>query len=541
MHDTIQIGNNQIDKHEKYKKKYGKNDLYWGLGIENEVYLEFEKKENISKKVFLYNHKRERYSVNYYENYKTDDLKKAFQYMCEKINDNVHIPLLLNANSFSKTDLNNHSKTLYTKNCEPNPKFNGETLIETLTKNNEYFKDTMNINWLFDGDTIEFTTNEFYNTHLTNIFNELSRTKNEFIENLNKSFRELHIFEENGKIDFMKLNHPFAMYMTNLNNVAMFNNGTLHYNLTLPTTLDNDGNIIDKKKFINDHAKGIKIIQWMEPFLIGIYGSPDPFSVLNSLNNCDKFSKSSQRCAISRYIGIGTYDTDKMEGGKILTTSVEKLEISHLEYWWYNKYYESNGYNKLKEIGYDINFNKHYNHGIEIRFLDHITDSKKIFESFEFVIYLMDYILDTDEYIDTFDNPIKSTVWNNIVLNVIRTGKEYILMEEEKEIYEKIFNIKIKSSTIIDIYYEIYWSLIMKFNKIYLSSDGHTNTDDFLLMPVGKYSNLTLDIQNINLKDILKKRISETMNKQSDINQPETNQSVNTVFNHNKMNCCSIS
>jgi hypothetical protein len=71
MHDTIQIGNNQIDKHEKYKKKYGKNDLYWGLGIENEVYLEFEKREEISKKVFLENHKSERYSVNYYENYKT--------------------------------------------------------------------------------------------------------------------------------------------------------------------------------------------------------------------------------------------------------------------------------------------------------------------------------------------------------------------------------------------------------------------------------------------------------------------------------------
>ena len=72
-----------------------------------------------------------------------------------------------------------------------------------------------------------------------------------------------------------------------------------------------------------------------------------------------------------------------MEVGKILTTSVENLEINNLEYWWYNKYYENNGYNKLKEIGYDINFNKHYNHGIEIRFLDHITEDKKIFESFD--------------------------------------------------------------------------------------------------------------------------------------------------------------
>ena len=531
MHDTIQIGNNQIDKHEKYKKKYGKNDLYWGLGIENELYLEFEKKKNISKKVFLENHKRERYSVNYYENYKVDDIKNAFQYICENINDNIHIPLLLNANSFSKTDLNNNSKTRYTKKCEPNPEFNGKTLIETLTENNEYFKETINTNWLFDGDTIEFATNDFYNTRLTNVFNELSKTKNEFIENLNKSFKELHIFEDNGKIDFMKLNHPFAMYMTNLDNIAMFNNGTLHYNLTLPTNLDENGNILDKKKFINDHSKGIKIIQWMEPFLIGIYGSPDPFSVLNSLNNCNNFSKSSQRCAISRYIGIGTYDTDKMEVGKILTTSVENLEINNLEYWWYNKYYENNGYNKLKEIGYDINFNKHYNHGIEIRFLDHITEDKKIFESFEFIIYLMDYILDTGEHINVFDNPIKNSIWNNIVLNVIRCGKEYILTEDEKDIYEKIFNIKIKSSNVIDIYYEIYLNLIMKFNKTYLSTNSHTNSEDFLLMPVGKYSNLTLDIQNINLKDVLKKKVNETMN----------NKSINTVFNHNKINCCSIS
>jgi hypothetical protein len=541
MHDTIQIGNNQIDKHEKYKKKYGKNDLYWGLGIENEVYLEFEKREDISKKVFLENHKSERYSVNYYENYKTDDLKNAFQYMCEKINDTLHIPLLLNANSFSKTDSNNNSKTLYTKKCEPNPEFNGKTLIEYLSENNKYFKETMNINWLFDGDTIEFTTNDFYNTRLSNIFNELSQTKNEFIQNLNKSFRELHIFEERGKIDFMKLNHPFAMYMTNLNNVAMFNNGTLHYNLTLPTNLDDLGNIMDKKKFINDHAKGIKIIQWMEPFLIGIYGSPDPFSVLNSLNNCNKFSKASQRCAISRYIGIGIYDTDKMEGGKILTTPIEKMEISNLEYWWYNKYYENNGYNKLKEIGYDINFNKHYNHGIEIRFLDHITEPKKIFESFEFIIYLMDYILDTEEHIHTFENPIKSNIWNNIVLNVIQYGKEYMLIDEEREVYEKIFNIKLKSSNVIDIYYEIYWNLIMKFNKIYLSTNSEKNIEDFLLMPIGKYSNLTLDIQNLNLKNILKKRINETINNQSDTIQTIPNQSLNTIFNHNKMNCCSIS
>jgi DNA-directed RNA polymerase subunit beta' len=43
-------------------------------------------------------------------------------------------------------------------------------------------------------------------------------------------------------------NNPFAIYMTNINNVAMFNNGTLHYNITLPTELDNNKKIVDKKE-----------------------------------------------------------------------------------------------------------------------------------------------------------------------------------------------------------------------------------------------------------------------------------------------------
>ena len=35
----IDFGNNQLEKHIKYKKLYKKNILFWGLGIENELYL----------------------------------------------------------------------------------------------------------------------------------------------------------------------------------------------------------------------------------------------------------------------------------------------------------------------------------------------------------------------------------------------------------------------------------------------------------------------------------------------------------------------
>ena len=85
MHDFL-IGNNQIDKHLKYLDKYGAGELYWGLGIENEVYLEFEKKIAITKDFFLNNHKRERYSINYFSNYKDNKyLKEAFLFYLNEI------------------------------------------------------------------------------------------------------------------------------------------------------------------------------------------------------------------------------------------------------------------------------------------------------------------------------------------------------------------------------------------------------------------------------------------------------------------------
>ena len=64
------IGKNSLDKHMKYENTYKKDELYWGIGIENELYLEFENYINFEKSKFLKNHKRDRYSVDYYTSYK---------------------------------------------------------------------------------------------------------------------------------------------------------------------------------------------------------------------------------------------------------------------------------------------------------------------------------------------------------------------------------------------------------------------------------------------------------------------------------------
>ena len=60
------------DKHKKYKCHYKPNEIFFGFGIESEYYLEFEKEYEFDYLKFIQNHNKERYSVDYYSNYKSD-------------------------------------------------------------------------------------------------------------------------------------------------------------------------------------------------------------------------------------------------------------------------------------------------------------------------------------------------------------------------------------------------------------------------------------------------------------------------------------
>ena len=159
MDNSVIISKGNGDQHEmekkhlKYREQYKQEPIYWGLGIENEVYLEFENKLEINEENFIKSCKRERYSVNYFESYKHFDFIKALKHYIHGTK-KVNVPVLMNSHSFTKTDKYNNPKTLYTKIGEPNPKFMGETLLETIQEENEYFKKNMDNEWLFDGDTI---------------------------------------------------------------------------------------------------------------------------------------------------------------------------------------------------------------------------------------------------------------------------------------------------------------------------------------------------------------------------------------------------
>ena len=164
MHFLPDQQKNSESKHFKYKNAYKPNNIYWGLGIENEIYLEFSKKKIIKKTDVLVKQKNERYSLDYYSNYKKYYLSKGLIHFISSIEDDeIEIPYLLNSHSFTKTDIYNEPARLYTKKCEENPRFCGETFIETLQKTNPYFKNTIDTYWLFDGDSIEFNSINFFN------------------------------------------------------------------------------------------------------------------------------------------------------------------------------------------------------------------------------------------------------------------------------------------------------------------------------------------------------------------------------------------
>ena len=433
------IGFSYYDKHKKYESYYNPDEIFFGFGIESEYYLEFENEIEFDRLKFIQNHKKERYSVDYYSNYKLD-IAPFF----EKIKYNNKLPLLFNAHSMTLTDRYNQPKTKYTKRNEPNPFFNGETLWDFCKKKNEYLSKNFEETFTFDGDTIEIMTVDFYNKSIKDVLEEHETSRKNLIENLNKVFIENNIFQEYGRIDFMKKNHPFAVHLTNINNVAIFNNGTIHINITLPTKLDKNCHIENKMEFIDKHRNLIRLIQYLEPILLCVYGTRDPFSEYD-----DRFSSSSQRCSISRYIGIGTYDTNLMKTGKILQESVDNIVVAKEEWGWYNKYYQTCGYNRLDKLGMDINFNKHYNHGVEIRFFDFIPEDK--YEELCKFIQWLTYISSQK----SFDNPIYNPDWNDMVISSFMKGTHWELSKIQKTIYEEIFG-TIASINVIDIYYELY-------------------------------------------------------------------------------------
>ena len=436
-----------LDKHKEYRNQYRSNDFYWGVGIENECYLEFDVQRKVDKNFFLENGIREKYSVNHFSNYKENVFENSLQKILTE--NEYSIPVLMNSHSFTKTDINNEHKTIDIIDNEPNPAYIGESIFDILQRNNPYFINELQKKFIFDGDTIEFVTQDFYKKDVDSVIAELANIKQEFTVNLQEILEKENIFSQFGKIRICTVNHPFAIFISNNENYSVFNNMTYHFNLTIPTELNTEGEIKDKIDFIKKHQRTIRLFQWLSPLFMIKFGSSDYLSHNDSSVN---LTKASQRCAMSRYIGVGTYDTDVMKTGKIVQMDFTAHPMHDNPLWWVNRYAAISDYEQIDKIGLDINFHKHKNHGIEFRMFDYFEE-KHLKEVLQFLIFIMDHALMIE-----VDNPICNLEWNNFTFEAIVHGKETIVPQDFITTLEKILHIEIKSTDPIEIYNQIYHS-----------------------------------------------------------------------------------
>jgi len=386
-----------LPKHERYAGAYRRFGYFWGLGIEHETYLATSQSIDIT--TFEGHMAPERYSVDYYKSYKSETLAPMLGRILDICGGTLSVPLFMNSHSLTKCDLSGQHATVRTKGTPPNPLFAGQTVFEYLCQHSEWLRKELNATYMWDGDTVEFMTQRFYRATVDTVLRELEEAETRFVAEIAKAPPLAH-----GPLRLASpTNEPFASYLTNPGNVSMFNNGTIHINVTLPTQLGFDKKPLWPADFLEKHRVLARFVQWLEPLWIAIHGSPDPFAAVS-----DRYSAASQRVAVSRYIGMGTFDTERMAVGKILTTSVAP---------WYDRFYARTDYVRRDEIGLDINYNKHWAHGLELRFFDQLpaTDLRRILEQ---LVVLMDLALTTVPVAD----PRQSTVWSEMAYEALHRG-----------------------------------------------------------------------------------------------------------------------
>ncbi len=419
------------EKHNKYNKFY-KNDfrrnnrndnLYWGLGIENESYLMFKKPLSTTKDLMLKHHKPERYSVNYYRSYNNDILYHTLL----NLPDTMTLPIYINGYMFQNADINGEHKTIYSKENYVNKKFNNTTIHEYMMNNSPIYKELFEKNMVFDGDTFEFTTFNFYNANVLNVIDELRTIKNKFIKEVNTHLVGKGIFKDD--IIFPPQNYGFVRFNSNINNLGICNNGTYHINITLPTELKSNGDIKNPGLFKKQHANAIRIIQWVEPILISLYGSKD---ILSDYNDNNYYCRGSLRLMLSRYIGAGTYDTSTMIPGKLLNCAPQPD--------WFKNMHMKSAYFPPDTIGYDINYNKFIKHGIEIRFFDYFPE-EYLEDVINFIVLICHYSLN-----HTIPRPNDDILWQQAIIASIKEGKYAEFHKLYIDMLYKIFNVsKVKN------------------------------------------------------------------------------------------------
>ncbi|WP_281238304.1 hypothetical protein [Flavobacterium praedii] len=422
---------------------------YWGIGLENETYMQFEESLIVSGAFIQEKIGFEKYSIDYRKCYKPESLAPMLQSAFYK-NENYKVSRMINSHSLEKLDINYQHKMLSpvkpfvdTETAEvsaqplENPEYLGKSIMELFLEDQPYNIQSMITqrnktmgSVHFDGDSIEFVTKYFENRTISESCDELKATKKLFLDTINESA----LIKE--KLNFPEYNNGLNMFMTNQENLVLFNNGTYHFHITLPTITEHS-RIVDYKDFEEKHANAIYLLQWFEPFFITTLGSPDIMGVISTKYDLNKkFTLGSMRNAMSRYIGVGTYNK-AMPKGKILTYKVDdfrKLLKFEKEdnIWWRDQIELEMEYELLAEVGLDFNQEKMYQSGFEFRSFDEFPASYLNDVLFA-IILICEHALNLPNVTWGHD----SVVWNNLVFKSLKYGYlTEINADEKKEVID---------------------------------------------------------------------------------------------------------
>lgn len=421
---------------ENQKQKY-----YWGIGLENETYMQFEDPLIVSGSFIQEKIGCERYSIDYRKCYQSGLLASVLENGFDK-DRNYRISRMINSHSLDKIDLNYQHKTIASTNpLVDNPEYLGKSILENFLETQPYNIQSMltqknnpmgSVN--FDGDSIEFVTKYFENRTIPDACDELAATKKLFIEKINESA------VLDAPLKFPSYNIGLNMFMSNQENIVLFNNGTYHFHMTLPTLTENS-RIVDYTDFEARHANAIYLLQWFEPLFITTLGSPDIMEVISrkfDLN--EKFAGGSMRNAMSRYTGVGTFNKS-MAKGKILTYQVEEfrklLKFEKEDKIWWRDQVESNlGYELLSDIGLDFNQEKMYQSGFEFRSFDEFPASY-----LPAVLYAIILVCEHSLHVPDVPWGHDSVEWNNLVFKSLKYGHLTEIDETEKREVLDVFNL----------------------------------------------------------------------------------------------------
>ncbi|MFM7730625.1 MAG: hypothetical protein ACKO6L_06280 [Flavobacteriales bacterium] len=385
---------------------------------------------------------RERYSIDYLKGYKKGTLEKALEaaFSADK---NYRVSRMMNSHSLDKLDIKFEHKTIHSAPpLQDNPKYLGKSILELFLLSQPYpiqsmltQKDKPMGCIIFDGDSIEFVTKYFENRTIPEVCNELQATKRIFLEKLNES----KILK--GDLAYPEYNIGINMFMSNQKNLVLFNNGTFHFHITLPTPTE-DSKIIDYATFDEAHANAIYLLQWFEPFFIATLGSPDILSVISTKHQLEEqFAGGSMRNAMSRYTGVGTYHKS-MAKGKILTCPVEDfrklLKFDKSEnIWWRDQVEAALSYDLLSDLGLDFNREKIYQSGFEFRSFDEFPASY-----LPDVLQAIVLICEHSRLVQDVTWATDDVVWNNLVFRTLKEGYRTTISMDEKKALLHVFQLE---------------------------------------------------------------------------------------------------